>query len=348
MHRPDKAPTIRANLLASLAAELLRRGADADGLLRAHIEGLEPARDPYQEAPLAAYVAFFEAAAEAVGDPVFGARMGARFQPDELGPLGVVFVAAPSLRTALNRLDALLPAWQGGASAALEIGPDAAEWSYQIVESGLWPRRQDAEFTLSATCSFIRALLGPGWAPIEVHFEHPPAPGFGPRERRSLAMIFRAPVLFDQGLNRIVFDTRDLDRAVSSRRQAIAPYLEQHLRDLMGAGSSGRRCAQQASHLIAKRMGRKPLDLASLAGELGLSRRTLQRRLSREGVSLRELIRAHRLRLAEPALESGAAPIGAIAGMLGYADPAVFSRAFRGWRGESPKAFRRQGSPSDD
>ncbi len=348
MTRTTKTPTIRANLLASLVADLLRQGADADGLLRSHIEGVEPCRDPYREVPLDRYVAFFEAAAELTGDRLFGARIGARFKPEDLGPLGVIFVAAPSLRAALNRLGFFLRAWQGGTSAELQVGRDVAEWAYRIDDPELWPRRQDAEFTLSATCGFIRALLGPGWAPIEIHFEHSAAPALGSREQRALAAIFRAPVLFDQGLNRVVIDPRDLDRRVSNPRQAIAPYLEQHLRDLMGASGEDHSCTDQVGRLIARRMGRQPLDLASLAGELGLSRRTLQRRLKEEGACLRALVRAHRLRLAEPALGAGPAPVNAIAGLVGYADPTAFTRAFKAWRGVSPRTYRQLGSQEHD
>jgi AraC-like DNA-binding protein len=341
----EQTPTIRANLLASLVAELVRQGADAEALMRAHLESAGPIRDPYQEVPLSRYVAFFEAAAAEVEDPIFGARVGARFQPEDLGPLGVVFVAAPSLRTALNRLGFFLRAWQGGTSAALETDGPAAEWAYQIEDPALWPRRQDAEFSLAATCSFIRTLLGPGWAPIEVHLEHAPAPGFGHRERRMLAAIFKAPVLFDQGMNRIVFDVRDLDRLAAGPRQAIAPYLERHLRDLLGAAGSSHRLADQTMHLLARRIGRRPIDAPSLAAELGLSTRTLQRRLREEGTSLRDLVRTQRLRLAEPALAAATVPIGAIAANVGYADAAGFSRAFRNWRGCSPRGWRQSPIP---
>jgi AraC-like DNA-binding protein len=340
MAQPAATPTIRANLLASLVAELLRQGADAEMLLRTHIESDQPIRDPYQEVPLGRYVAFFEAAAETAGDLIFGARLGARFQPEDLGPLGVVFVAAPSLRAALNRLGFFLRAWQGGTSSALEVRSEAAEWTYQIEDPALWPRRQDAEFSLAATCSLIRTLLGPGWAPMEVQFEHLSPTGLGPRERRALAALFQAPVLYGHGVNRIVFDPRDLDRPVSNPRQAIAPYLERHLRDLMGSGGGARRLADQAGHLIARRIGRGAIDLKSLAAELGLSARTLQRRLAEEGTSLRDLTRAHRLRLAEPALAGGSMPVNVIASDLGYADVAGFSRAFRRWRGRGPRAWR--------
>jgi AraC-like DNA-binding protein len=339
--RAPKTPTIRANLLASLVAELAHRGVDAVPLLQAHIEGVEAIDNPYDEVALDRYVAFFEAAAAASGDPLFGARAGARFRPEDLGPLGVVFVAAPSLRSALGRLGVFLRAWQGGTSASLEVEGGIAEWSYRIDDEAIRPRRQDSEFTLSATCGFIRSLLGPGWAPVEVHFEHSPGPD-GQRERRALEAIFNAPVLFEKGLNRIAFDAADLDRPVSNARQAMAPYLERHLRDLMGEGGPARTWSDLVGQLIAWRIGRQPTDVKSLAEELGVSARTLQRRLAEEGASLRGLVRAHRQRLAEPVLSKGSAPITTIADLVGYADPTVFSRAFRTWRGSSPREFRQR------
>jgi AraC-like DNA-binding protein len=336
-----RAPTIRANVLAGLLAELVRMGVDADALLRDHVEGVEALRNPYQEVPLARYAALFEAAAQAAGDPLLGARIGQRFQPDDLGPLGVVFVASPNLRTALNRLGALLQAWQGGTSMSLEVGAGAAEWAYRIEDPAIWPRRQDAEFTLSSTCGFIRNLLGRDWAPIEVHFEHPAGGSdSGSRGRRAMAAIFRAPVLYEQGQNRLVIDPADLDRPVAGAGRAIAPYLEQHLRDLIGATGGQEAVSAQAARLIARRIGRQRLDLRSLAAELGLSARTLQRRLAEERTSLRALVRAQRLELAEPLLSGGAAPVTSIAHAMGYADPTVFSRAFRSWKGRSPRDFR--------
>jgi AraC-like DNA-binding protein len=342
MAQPFRTPTIRANVLASILAELARQGADADALLRTHLEDVEPIRDPYQEVPLDRYAAFFEAAADAVDDVVFGAKFGVGFQPEELGPLGIVFVAAPSLRVALNRLGFFLRAWQGGTIAELEVGRETAEWSYRIEDPAVWPRRQDAEFSLSATCSFIRGLLGPGWTPVEIQLEHSAPRGTNPRAERALAQIFKAPVLFDQGANRIVLTSRDLDRPLFDRRRTLSPYLEQHLRDLMSPTGSDRACADRIRGLLSRRIGRRPVDLPSIAASLGLSRRTLQRRLRTEGVSLRDLVREHRLGLAQAALQTGEEPIGSIAASVGYSDAAVFSRAFRSWRGCAPREVRRQ------
>lgn len=340
MHKAQNMPIIRANILATVVNELVQRGIDVEGLLHDHVNGVKRILDPYQEVPLHQYVAFFEAAAEITNEPTLGARMGARFLPEELGPVGVVFVAASSLRVAFNRLGSFLHAWQTGTRVELEIDCDLANWTYQINDTSIFPRRQDAEFSLSATCSFIRVLLGARWAPIEVHFEHTLPRKDTKKVLAALRTIFRAPILFDQRFNRLVIEGRDLDRQVLPAQRAIAPYLEQHLRDLVANCSGEGTFVSQVSRVVTKRIGSGSLDISDAAHELGLSRRTLQRRLAREGTSFREVVRLHRARIAESLLATGATSVTTIAHHVGYGDATAFSRAFRSWHKFSPRAFR--------
>jgi AraC-like DNA-binding protein len=264
-----------------------------------------------------------------------------QMRPEEMGPLGIVFMAAPDVQTALNRLGFFLRAWQGGTAVELETDGSTAEWSYQIDDPAIWPRRQDAEFSIAVTCSLIRAMLGRSWTPLEIHFEHS-APA---REATSSTALHRwlgAPVLFDQSLNRLVFERADLGRPVSQRDQPIAPYLEQHLRDLMHADAEEAPFSARVSFLIAKRLGHRTIGMASVAAELGISARTLQRRLAEDGTSFRQIVRAERDRVAEALLRARHTPMVAIAHDLGYSDTAVFSRAFKSWRGTSPRGFRQR------
>ncbi len=76
-------------------------------------------------------------------------------------------------------------------------------------------------------------------------------------------------------------------------------------------------------------------------GEIfSLSERGLRRHLAREGVSLNDLIGEARFVVAEQLLEQTGMPLGEIAGALHYADLSAFSRAFRGWTGVAPSAWR--------
>ncbi len=84
------------------------------------------------------------------------------------------------------------------------------------------------------------------------------------------------------------------------------------------------------------------LTIDSLAADLGISRRTLQRRLTERDTSFKELLQALREELAARYLHDRRLAITEIALLLGYSDQASFSNAFRAWRGCSPTEYRSQ------
>jgi len=82
--------------------------------------------------------------------------------------------------------------------------------------------------------------------------------------------------------------------------------------------------------------------LEEIARLLGISPRTLQRRLNGEGISYSDLIERCRCKAACEALEHTQRPIQDISATLGYADASSFARAFRRWTGLPPRAYRNQ------
>ncbi|MDN6872220.1 AraC family transcriptional regulator, partial [Pseudomonas citronellolis] len=92
-------------------------------------------------------------------------------------------------------------------------------------------------------------------------------------------------------------------------------------------------------------------DAASLPGcrevaqRLGLSERTLQRRLAAEGQRFQPLSDGIRLRLAERLLLESRMDLNGVAQCLGYAEAASFCRAFQRWTGTTPGRWKRQAGP---
>ena len=84
------------------------------------------------------------------------------------------------------------------------------------------------------------------------------------------------------------------------------------------------------------------LNVNELAEIIDMGMRTIQRRLSDEDLSYSELVESARFEYAGELLESSEMPISEIADKLGYSHHANFSRAFHGWAGVSPRAFRSQ------
>ncbi|MCY1179300.1 HTH-type transcriptional regulator VirS [compost metagenome] len=94
--------------------------------------------------------------------------------------------------------------------------------------------------------------------------------------------------------------------------------------------------------LLGAQLARGEPDRGALAAALGLSERTLQRRLADEGSSYQQLLNDTRRHLAERHLEEGRLPIAEIAVLLGYSEPSVFFRAFRQWTGLTPGEYRQK------
>jgi AraC-like DNA-binding protein len=93
---------------------------------------------------------------------------------------------------------------------------------------------------------------------------------------------------------------------------------------------------------IASRLSRSETAIEIVARDLGLSSRTLQRRLSASGLSYQELFDGVRREAAEKHIEDPSLAIGEVAYLAGYSEPAAFHRAFKRWTGVTPQTFRRR------
>ena len=79
-------------------------------------------------------------------------------------------------------------------------------------------------------------------------------------------------------------------------------------------------------------------SIGRVAADMGLSRQTLYRRLKDEGVTFEELLDQLRHRLALRYLREEKLSVKAASYRLGFSEPAAFSRAFKRWTGQPPRA----------
>ena len=318
------APAIRASVLALIATQLDEIHGRADELLSRHAIARSQLGDPYALIPIARYLGFFEDAALSAGADSFGARLGSILKPADIGPAGILFTLSATIRIALSRMSRHIHSVQGETITALDEVDDRLVWGYQISQRRYWPRRQDSEFTLSACCQFIRMAFSHHWRPLEVHFEHPQ-----PRDVGDLKRIFRAPLLFDQPSNRIFLDRAEADRLVRVEDSALSAILERHIADLTHEPKEDS-LTEKARSLVTIYLGYQTITVPRIAADLGLSPRSLQRRLAAEGSSLRQIVQACRREVMARQLEAKVKKRH-IAENLGYADSTVFWRARRTW-----------------
>jgi AraC-like DNA-binding protein len=88
--------------------------------------------------------------------------------------------------------------------------------------------------------------------------------------------------------------------------------------------------------------GRYP-NIQRVAGAIGMSARTLQRRLGEDGVTYAQVVARARAEMARQMLRDSAWKIGEIGRTIGYSNAGHFTRAFLRWTGRTPRDFRRLG-----
>jgi AraC-like DNA-binding protein len=309
-----------------LVDQIDRRSGKTDLLLASHGILRSQLDDPHAMIPMARYVAIFEHAALIAEEPALGARLGTLFKPSDIGPIGVLFSISGTIRVGFERLAKYVNTVQSATSSGVFEEDGNLVWSYRLEDPRLWPRRQDSEFTLVASCQLVRSCFAKSWKPLEVHFEH-----VAPRDRSVLERIFRCPLSFGESANRIIVAGSDATRLYHQEDPALSAILERHVADLVGQTALTDSIADRVRSLIGIYLGHKPITLSMIAAELRMSVRTLQRWLAEEGTSLRELIRETRQTIATQQIEAHVQK-ARIAEVLGYADSTVLWRAQRGWK----------------
>jgi AraC-like DNA-binding protein len=138
-----------------------------------------------------------------------------------------------------------------------------------------------------------------------------------------------------------------LEQSIPTADPALFPLLEQHAASLLAARERTLARAAGAGpltgavrRLIVERLASDGARLADLAGLLGLSARTLQRRLADEGTPFQTLLDRTRRELADAYLRDPKLSLTEIAFLLGYAEQSSFTHAFRSWHGVAPRQAR--------
>jgi len=120
----------------------------------------------------------------------------------------------------------------------------------------------------------------------------------------------------------------------------LAPQLDAELARQRGTIELTDRAKGTVKRLLA---GRRP-ELADVARELGISTRTLQRRLTEKRLTFQQILEDARRELARHYLLQSALDLSETAYLLGYEDANSFFRAFHQWEGESPSRWRERQS----
>jgi AraC-like DNA-binding protein len=325
---------VRSGVLAGAADLLAELGVDADALAAGC--GLDPAglSQPDLPVPAEAVVGFFETAAERSGCADFGIRLASRQDLSVLGPLWMTMRSAQTVRDALQVLAQFFVVHTTGAVAGFEPQADGGAVVSYALSAGVSPRdRQTVELGLALLCNELRQHCGAAWQPRAVTFAHGRPPSLASHRR-----AFGPALQFEQERNAVWLDRASLDTALSGRSMATHAMLKKLL---VGRVDSAQAVASKVEGAMRALMPFADCGREQVASLTHLSQRTLQRRLGEAGTSFQQLRDRVRADIALKYLRQSSLQAAQIAEILGYSEPAAFTRAFRRQHGMTPSVARR-------
>ena len=153
---------------------------------------------------------------------------------------------------------------------------------------------------------------------------------------------FACPIRFGAPANALIMRSSDLNRPFPGHNAELMEILTPALDEALGRLQPTSSFSERVKTVLKRRLASGRPDIAAVAGDLGTSERTLQRRITEEGATFRSLVQDSRRELGRKLLSGDRADIAEIACSLGFQDVTSFYRAFRGWEGTTPQAWRRQ------
>lgn len=280
--------------------------------------------------PIRCQIALGEAIIAARPSVNLGLVLLQRMQPGMLGALGYALSSSRTMRQALTTFTR----YQGFLT-------DAARWRWLDTETltvdvcdELEGIGHPVEACVGMWVVLGRRLSGVAWAPRQLSFRH--APLGDPREH---AALFGVEPRFEAERDSLVFDSATLELPITGAPLGLrAPLLE--LLEARLERPSEPELVSRLRELLRRELHRG-INKAEVARALGMSPRTLARRLQAVDTSYASVLDDTRRALALELLEDPQLAVYELAFLLGYSEPSTFHRAFRRWTGASPRAWRR-------
>jgi AraC-like DNA-binding protein len=208
------------------------------------------------------------------------------------------------------------------------------------VVTNLWLHATEPEPPIATDVAFAtlvelgRRGTGRHLTPRRVEYLHA-RPGHEEHER-----YFGCEVRFGAARNALILDAADLDRPFPGHNPELLAMLTPSLSAALGELQARSSMRAQVKVVLKRSLPSGRPDLADVARELGTSERTLQRRITDEGATFRELLVEARQELGRQLLADPNTDIDEVACLLGYQDTSSFYRAFRDWEGMTPNKWR--------
>lgn len=300
--------------------------------------GLDPDGpiDPTRMVSSSAYYDFFAALAER--DPnglALPLRIGAAMRSDEYGAFGLAWKSAPNLRGSYARSARYGHVLGCAETYSVEKFPGGLFFNLEKAGDGRMGMLLSNEASMSAVDTISREVSTGNFVPLAVHFKHAPRGDISVYETH-----FGCPVHFESGRDALLVSEESIDAPNRLGDETIAGFFDRHLEQQLASLTQDSSLELRVRRAVANMLSEGVPTLSSIASELAMSGRTLQRRLSEDGHSFQSVVDMARKDLAQRLLSETDYSLAEVAFLTGFAEQSGFTRAFKRWAGQTPRSYR--------
>jgi AraC-like DNA-binding protein len=328
--------TVAAGLARGLMEFAVRKGASrADLAARSDIDPAVLA-DQDARVPFAKYVALMRAGKEFCNDPALALHYGETNDMSEISVVGLIANASETMLEAFGQFNRY-------GRLVVEFDGPKERFRLEPRSSGLWlldSRDNPDAFPELTESTLARFVCGPrrfGLAQVAkaVHVTHP-----APTYRAEYDRIFQVPVTFESGENGLLLSEGLASHRIATQPRYVFGILSEHADALLKNLENSKSARGRVESLLMPILHTGTASMDAIAGKMGLSRQTLFRKLKAEGTTFEKVLDELRHRLALDYLGGRKVSVNETAYLVGFSEPAAFSRAFKRWTGASPRTVR--------
>jgi AraC-like DNA-binding protein len=262
-------------------------------------------------------------------------RIGATMRSDDYGAFGLAWKTAPSLRGSYARSQRYGHVLGSAETYTLEQSNDGWFFSLDKAGDGRLGMLLSNEASMAAVDVISREVTTASFAPLAVYFKHAARGDVSTYETH-----FGCPVLFGSPRDALLISEDTLDAPNRLGDETVVSFFDRHLEQELASVASDDGLEQRVRRAVARVLSDGVPTLSSIASELGIGSRTLQRRLSDSGHSFQSVVDTARRDLARRLLRETDYSLGEIAFLTGFSEQSAFTRAFKRWAGQTPRSYR--------
>jgi len=285
--------------------------------------------------PTADYYRLLHAIDEELSDPLLPLTLAKALRPESFSPPFFAAMCSPNLLVALKRIQHYKPL-VGPLRLTIDEEDSAVVLGIDFLDKTLKPPQHFLTTELLFFVGIARNGTREMIRPLALTSPRPPEPA-GVYEEFLGRRIVQGERLT------VTFSRADALRRFLTANDGMWSMFEPELRRRLDELDAAATVAERVRAVLLEGLPSGQVTMDSVARKLALSKRTLQRRLSKESTSYQQVLQGTRLSLARHYLQRTALPAAEISFLLGFEEPNSFYRAFNDWTGQTPETLRRAG-----